>query len=228
MTSVEVAAERDANLEIFKRMYTPAVGAGAVMDYLSLTGRDSLAGAEVLAQVPGQYSSSVEYGENPIAKSLRDVARIHTAGVGTRVFYTAHPGYDTHSHQPPVHPRLLQEMSGALSDFMQDLREHDAAEEVSILVFSEFGRRMKDNGSGTDHGSGGGAFIVGDAVKGGLYAEYPSVKPKDWLNSEDLKHTFDFRGVYGTMLKQWMGVDAHDIVGGEFEQLNPFDRTLVA
>ena len=228
MTSVEVKAERNANLEIFKRMYTPAVGAGAVMDYLSLTGRDSLAGAEVLAQVPGQYSSSVEYGENPIAKSLRDVARIHTAGVGTRVFYTAHPGYDTHSHQPPVHPRLLQEMSGALSDFLQDLREHDAAEEVSILVFTEFGRRMKDNGSGTDHGSGGGAFIVGDAVKGGLYAEYPSVKPEDWLNSEDLKHTFDFRGVYGTMLKQWMGVDAHDIVGGDFEQLKPFDRTLVA
>ena len=228
MTSVEVEAERNANLEIFKRMYTPAVGAGAVMDYLSLTGRDSLAGAEVLAQVPGQYSSSVEYGENPIAKSLRDVARIHTAGVGTRVFYTAHPGYDTHSHQPPVHPRLLQEMSGALSDFLQDLREHDAAEEVSILVFTEFGRRMKDNGSGTDHGSGGGAFIVGDAVKGGLYAEYPSVKPEDWLNSEDLKHTFDFRGVYGTMLKQWMGVDAHDIVGGDFEQLKPFDRTLVA
>jgi len=228
MTSVEVEAERNANLEIFKRMYTPAVGAGAVMDYLSLTGRDSLAGAEVLAQVPGQYSSSVEYGENPIAKSLRDVARIHTAGVGTRVFYTAHPGYDTHSHQPPVHPRLLQEMSGALSDFLQDLREHDAAEEVSILVFTEFGRRMKDNGSGTDHGSGGGAFIVGDAVKGGLYAEYPSVKPEDWLNSEDLKHTFDFRGVYGTMLKQWMGVDAHEIVGGDFEQLKPFDRTLVA
>ncbi len=228
MTSVEVEAERDANLEIFKRMYTPAVGAGAVMDYLSLTGRDSLAGAEILAQVPGKYTSSVEYGENPIAKSLRDVARIHTAGVGTRVFYTNHPGYDTHSHQPPVHPRLLQEMSGALSDFLQDLREHDAAEEVSILVFTEFGRRMKDNGSGTDHGSGGGAFIVGDAVKGGLYAEYPSVKPKDWLNSEDLKHTFDFRGVYGTMLKQWMGVDAHDIVGGDFEQLNPFDRTLVA
>ena len=228
MTSVEVEAERNDNLEIFKRMYTPAVGAGAVMDYLSLTGRDSLAGAEILSAVPGQYNSSVEYGENPIAKSLKDVARIHTAGVGTRVFYTAHPGYDTHSHQPPVHPRLLQEMSGALADFMQDLREHDAAEEVSILVFTEFGRRMKDNGSGTDHGSGGGAFLIGDAVKGGLYAEYPSVKPADWLNSEDLKHTFDFRGVYATLLKQWMGVDPHDIVGGDFEQLNPFERTLVA
>ncbi len=227
MTSIEVEEERDANLEIFKRMYTPAIGAGAVMDYLSLTGRDSLAGADILATVPDKYKSWVEYGSNPIAKSLRDVARIHTAGVGTRVFYTTHAGYDTHSHQPLAHPRLLQEVSGALDDFMKDLREHDAAEEVSILVFTEFGRRMKDNGSGTDHGTGGGAFIIGDAVKGGLYAEYPSVKPEDWLGGEDLKHTFDFRGVYGTMLEQWMGVSAPEIVGGDFEQLKPFERTLV-
>ena len=228
MTGVEVEQERERDLEIFKRMYTPAVGAGLVQDYLSQTGRGSLAGAEILATVPGQYSSSVEYGANPIAKALHDVARIHTAGVGTRVFYTSHPGYDTHSHQPPVHPRLLQEVSGALADFMQDLREHDAAEEVTILVFTEFGRRMKDNGSGTDHGSGGGAFIVGDLVEGGLYAEYPSVDPSDWLHGEDLKHTIDFRGIYGTILEQWMGIAPQEIVGGEFEQIRPYSRTLVA
>ncbi len=228
MTGVEVEEERERDLEIFKRMYTPAVGAGLVQDYLSQTGRGSLAGAEILATVPGQYSSSVEYGANPIAKALHDVARIHTAGVGTRVFYTSHPGYDTHSHQPPVHPRLLQEVSGALADFMQDLREHDAAEEVTILVFTEFGRRMKDNGSGTDHGSGGGAFIVGDLVEGGLYAEYPSVDPSDWLHGEDLKHTIDFRGIYGTILEQWMGIAPQEIVGGEFEQIRPYSRTLVA
>ena len=226
----DVAAEEDRNrdLEIFKRMYTPAIGAGLVMDYLKQTGIDSLAGAEVLAEVPGKYESSVEYGSNPIASALRDVARIHTAGVGTRVFYTNHIGYDTHSHQPPVHPKLLQDVSGALADFMTDLREHDAAEEVSILVFTEFGRRMKDNGSGTDHGSGGGAFIIGDLVEGGLYAEYPSRDPKDWLNGEDLKHTIDFRGIYGTMLQQWMGVAPEEIVVGDFEQINPFKRTLVA
>ena len=228
MTGVEVEEERERDLEIFKRMYTPAVGAGLVQDYLSQTGRGSLAGAEILATVPGQYSSSVEYGANPIAKALHDVARIHTAGVGTRVFYTNHPGYDTHSHQPPVHPRLLQEVSGALADFMQDLREHDAAEEVTILVFTEFGRRMKDNGSGTDHGSGGGAFIVGDLVEGGLYVEYPSVDPSDWLHGEDLKHTIDFRGIYGTILEQWMGIAPQEIVGGEFEQIRPYSRTLVA
>jgi uncharacterized protein (DUF1501 family) len=228
MTDMEVEAERARNLEIFKRMYTPAVGSGLVMDYLAQTGTDSLRGADVLAAVPEGYTSSVEYGSNPIATALRDVARIHTAGVGARVFYTNHPGYDTHSHQPPLHPRLIGELSGALDDFMTDLREHDAAEEVVLLVFTEFGRRMKDNHSGTDHGSGGGAFIVGANVNGGLYGEYPSVKPEDWLNGEDLKHTVDFRGIYGTLLEQWMGVDPAPIVNGTYEQITPFARTMLS
>lgn len=228
MPDIQVEEERNRDLEIFKRMYTPAVGAGLVMDYLRQTGSDSLAGADVLATVPDQYESSVEYASNPIAKSLRDVARIHTAGVGTRIFYTNHPGYDTHSHQREQHPGLLQALSGALSDFMTDLREHDAAEEVAILVFTEFGRRMKDNGSGTDHGSGGGAFIVGEHVDGGLYAEYPSLDPKDWEHGEDLKHTIDFRGIYGTMIQQWMGENPTEIVVGDFEQVQPFAHTLVS
>ncbi len=222
MTSIEQEQEREANLDLFRRMYTPAVGAGIVRDYLGRTGRDVLAGADVLAEVPGQYSTTVEWGTNPIASALRNVSRVHTAGLGTRVFYTQHAGYDYHSHQPGNHDRLLGELSGALSDFLTDLRNHDAADNVAVLVFTEFGRRIKDNGSGTDHGSGGGAYILGEQVSGGLYAEYPSVKPKDWLNGEDLKHTIDFRGIYGTMLEQWMGVEAAPIVGGDFEQVRPF------
>ena len=228
MPDIQAEEDRNRDLEIFKRMYTPAIGAGMVMDYLRQTGTDSLAGADMLAPVPGAYESSVEYGKNPIASALRDVARIHTADLGARVFYTNHIGYDTHSHQPPVHPGLLRDLSGALEDFMTDLREHEAAEEVSILVFTEFGRRMKDNGSGTDHGSGGGAFIIGEHVDGGLYAEYPSVDPKDWLNGEDLYHTIDFRGIYGTMLEQWMGVEPEEIVVGNFEQVTPFKQTMLA
>ena len=115
------------------------------------------------------YESSVEYATDTIAKSLRDVARVHLAGLGTRIFYTQHGGYDVHANENPTQPRLLSELSGAISDFMQDLREHDAADEIAILVFTEFGRRMRDNGSGTDHGSGGGAFIIGEKVEGGLY-----------------------------------------------------------
>jgi uncharacterized protein (DUF1501 family) len=226
MTPVQAMEERAEDLEIFRRMYTPAVGAGLVMDYLSQTGRDVITGAERLKEAPRQYRSSVEYANNPIAKSLRDVARVHTAGLGTRIFYTNHGGYDHHAQEVPTHARLLAELSGAVSDFMHDLREHDAADEVMILVFTEFGRRIKDNGSGTDHGSGGGAFLIGDRVVGGLYSEYPSLEPSQWLNGEDLRHTFDFRGLYGTVLKQWLDVDPEPIVGGRFEQLRPFKAAV--
>ncbi|MBM3225143.1 MAG: DUF1501 domain-containing protein, partial [Candidatus Tectomicrobia bacterium] len=129
---------------------------------------------------------------------------------------------DTHATEVPTHPRLVGELSGALNAFMRDLEEHNAAEEIAILVFTEFGRRVRDNGSGTDHGSGGGAFIIGQRVAGGLYAEYPSLEPAEQLYGEDLKHTFDFRGVYATLLEQWLGLDATPLVGGTYEQLRPF------
>jgi len=87
-----------------------------------------------------------------------------------------------------------------------------------LMVFSEFGRRVKDNGSGTDHGAGGHCFIIGDQVKGGLYGEYPSLDAEK-LDDGDLQHNNDFRGVYSTILEKWMGLDAKPIVGGEFEQL---------
>lgn len=222
MTSVEVQEQRAEELDIFRRFYTPAIGSGATMNYLQQTGDDVLAGIGQLQTVAGKYESNVEYADNPIAKSLRDVARTHIAGLGTRVFYVQHAGYDHHAVEMPAHERLLGELTGALRDFMSDLREHDAADEVVVYVFTEFGRRVQDNGSGTDHGSGGGAFIIGEQVDGGLYAEYPSLDPLTFANGEDLAHTFDFRGVYATLLEQWMSVDSVDIVNGKYEQLQPF------
>ena len=213
---------RDRSIQSFKNIYSQAIGSGPVSEYIGKTGIDILKGADLLSGVAGSYSSSVEYADNPIAKSLRDVARIHLSGLGTRVFYTNHGGYDSHANELHTHPGLMTELSGAIADFMDDLEQHDAADEVAILVFTEFGRRMRDNGSGTDHGSGGGAFIIGKDVAGGLYSEYPSLDPTDWEHGEDLKHTIDFRGIYGTMLEQWIGVEARPIVKGEFEQIYPF------
>lgn len=223
MTGIEEEARRNLALDLFKKMYSPAVGTGPVMEYLAQTGSDVLTGADILKKAPESYTSEVEYADNPIAKSLKDVARVHLAGLGTRIFYTAHAGYDHHANELKTHPGLLQDLSGAIMDFFQDLRDHDAADEVSMLVFTEFGRRMRDNGSGTDHGSGGGAFIIGENVKGGLYAEYPSLNPSDWLKGEDLDWKIDFRGIYGTMLDQWMGLDSVPIVDGQFEQIHPFN-----
>ena len=223
MTGIEEEARRNLALDLFKKMYSPAVGTGPVMEYLAQTGSDVLTGADILKKAPESYTSDVEYADNPIAKSLKDVARVHLAGLGTRIFYTAHAGYDHHANELKTHPGLLRDLSGAIMDFFQDLRDHDAADEVSMLVFTEFGRRMRDNGSGTDHGSGGGAFIIGENVNGGLYAEYPSLNPSDWLKGEDLDWKIDFRGIYGTMLDQWMGLDSVPIVDGKFEQIHPFN-----
>ena len=88
-----------------------------------------------------------------------------------------------------------------------------------LFLFTEFGRRVRDNMSGTDHGSGGVAFVIGDRVKGGLYGEYPSLAPEKLLN-DDLHYSNDFRGTYATLLERWMGLDAKPIVGGVFEQLD--------
>ena len=222
LTGISEERQREEALDIFKSMYSPAIGTGPVMEYLAQTGMDVLTGADQLKAAPAMYESNVEYAGNAIAGNLRDVARVHTAGLGTRIFYVQHGGYDTHANEMPDHPVLLSNLSGAIMDFMQDLREHDASDEVVIMVFTEFGRRMMDNGTGTDHGSGGGAFIIGDRVAGGLYAEYPPLAPEQWLNGEDLRHTYDFRGLYSTVLEQWMSLEAAPIVNGQFEQIRPF------
>ena len=216
--------DRDEALEIFKGMYSPAIGTGPVMDYLSQTGIGVLQGADRLKVAPANYTSNVEYAGSAIAKRLRDIARVHLADLGTRIFYASQGDYDVHANENPAQPKLLGDMSAAISDFFQDLRDHQASEEVVMLVFTEFGRRVRDNGSGTDHGAGGGAFIIGERVNGGLYAEYPSLDPADWVNgNEDLPHTIDFRGIYGTVLEQWLGLEAKPIVGGTYEQIRPFE-----
>lgn len=218
MTGFSAQQQRLEALDLFNRIYTPAIGSGPVAGYLARTGLDVLRGADMLKKAPETYVSEVEYADNPIAKSLRDVARVHLADLGTRIFYTQHGGYDTHANEARTHPRLLTELSGAIRDFFQDLRDHAAHENVVMLVFTEFGRRVRDNGSGTDHGAGGGAFVIGDRVNGGLYAEYPSLEPSQ-LEQGDLRHTYDFRGLYATLLERWVGVEAREIVGGEYEQL---------
>ena len=210
--------ERARLLDRFARMYAPAIGTGATMDYLGQTGRDALMGADIIKAAPENYTSTIEYADNGIAKYLRDVARVQTANLGTQIFYTAHGPFDTHFNQPPMHARLWTEVSGAISDFFDDLREHDAADNLIMMIFTEFGRRVRDNGTGTDHGAGGGAFIIGDQVKGGMYGNYPSLKPED-LNQGDLDPSYDFRGFYSSVVDQWLGLDPVPIVGGKFEQI---------
>ena len=219
LTGISEEPDRTDALDVFARMYAPTIGSGPVMDYLGQTGLDALRGADILKTAPDRYVSSIEYADNAISKNLQGISKVLNANLGTRIFYTQHGGYDTHANQGPVHPKLWTELSQAISDFYADLAEHDVSEDVLMFVFTEFGRRVKDNGSGTDHGSGGLAFAIGDPVKGGMYSEYPSLKEGDLLEG-DLQFNIDYRGVYGSMIENWLHLDPIPVVGGNFEQLD--------
>ena len=210
--------QRTEALEAFRNMYTHAIGSGPVMDFLSQTGLDALKGSDILSGVPDMYSSNVEYASNPFAQRARDTAQVLTADIGTRICYTQHGSFDTHTNEVALHKTLWGHVAGGIYDLYTDLKEHDASEDVLIFVFSEFGRRVKDNGNGTDHGSGGVAFMIGDGVKGGNYSDYPSLDP-DKLVEGDLAFNLDFRSVYTEILEDWLEVDAKPIVKGEYEKI---------
>ena len=217
LTDVEQEELRQQMLQRFARMYAPAIGSGPVMDYLGQTGLDALKGADMIKLAPQRYSSDVEYAASPLASKLRDIAMIHTAGLGSRVFYTDHAGYDTHATQATTHPKLWTQVNDALADFWDDLREHDADDNVVLFVFSEFGRRVKENGTGTDHGSAGVCFAMGPRVKGGMYGVYPE-RRAEALKDGDLDPNLDFRGVESALMEDWLGVDATPVVNGRFEK----------
>ena len=217
LTNIEQQQQRQQVLERFANMYGPAIGTGQVMEYLGQTGLDALKGADILKVAPEKYSSNVEYGSSLIASKLRDIAMVHTADVGTRVFYTDHGSFDTHAAQATTHAQLWSDVSEAVADFWDDLREHDADDNVVMIMFSEFGRRVRDNGSGTDHGAAGVAFALGPRVKGGFYSEYPDTSPES-LQQGDLVPNQDFRGFYSNILDEYMALDSKPIVNGTFEK----------
>jgi uncharacterized protein (DUF1501 family) len=220
LTGIDDEDQRVKALDVFSRVYSPMIGKGPVVDYLAHTGLDALKGADILSTAAERYSSSVEYGGDTVGQYMRNMAQTHLAEFGTRLLYTTAPynSFDTHAGELANHSRLWTETSRAIADFYDDLKEHDASDNVVLLVFTEFGRRVHDNGSGTDHGSGGIAFVVGDAVKGGLYGEYPSLEQNKLLEG-DLHFNNDFRGLYSTLLEQWLGLDAKPVVNGSFEQM---------
>ena len=114
---------------------------------------------------------------------------------------------------------IRDSLSRGIQDFYADLKEHGVSENVVMLLFTEFGRRVQDNGTGTDHGSGGMAMAIGDRVNGGMFGEYPSIKEQDLLEG-DLQFNHDFRGVYTTIVEDWLNLDPVSVTGGQFEKLS--------
>jgi len=194
---------------------------GEILDLLGKTAENARKSSAQIRTAARDYRTPVRYPQGGrgagAGGSLRSVAALIKAGLSTRVFYVYHGGYDTHNNQAGRHGNLLTQLSQALGAFQRDLKRLGVADRVSTLVFSEFGRRVKENASaGTDHGAAGLAFLMGEKVKGGLHGKMPSLTD---LDRGDLKYNLDFRHIYATLLKEWLQADASKVLGSQFATL---------
>jgi uncharacterized protein (DUF1501 family) len=194
----------------------------ATLDLISEVSKSAADASSRVREAVGSYRSPVAYGATPLALDLRKVAALIKAGFPTRIYYVSLTGFDTHAGQAGGRSYLLRGLGEGLHAFQDDLKRIGRANDVAIMMFSEFGRRVEENASaGTDHGTAGPMFVIGKSVKAGLYGKHPSLKDLD--SNGDLQMTTDFRRVYSTMISEWMGFkDTSSILQGEYQSLGMF------
>ena len=194
----------------------PGVDAGSQAAFLMRTALDAQLSSDRIRTAIGR-TPLVAYPGTRLANQLRSVGAMIRDGLGTRVYYVTQTGFDTHSNQQGAHGNLMRELSESLSAFQNDLKAQGNDKRVVTMVFSEFGRRVKQNASGgTDHGTAAPMFVIGAPIKGGLHGDHPSLTD---LDNGDLKFTTDFRSVYATILDKWMGAKSNAVLGGSYPTL---------
>ena len=218
MNHLKESEQKSEMLEVFRDMYTQAIGTGPVIDFLSQTGLNALKGADIIGSVTAKYQSEVEYGADSFGEAMKGAAQVFQAEIGTQICYTQHGTFDAHTNGIALQESLLSDVSRGIYDFYTDMKNVDKSKDILIFVFSEFGRRVMDNGNGTDHGSGGVAFVIGDSVSGGHYSEYPSMDPNKLVEG-DLAFNLDFRSIYTELLEDWLQVESRPVVKGHYEKL---------
>ena len=213
------AWNRQARTEALLRLYASAPGAtrfGALLDNTVHAAQRSSAAVQ---RAHARYEPAVGYGESAFAQGLRLIAEAIDADLGLRVGHVRIGGFDTHAAQEARHESLLAETADAMLAFYRDLQAHGHANDVVMMTWSEFGRRVIGNASdGTDHGSAGPMFVAGAPVAGGFYGERPILASLD----ENNRFTTDFRQVYASALEGWLGAPSQDVLGGRFERLPLF------
>lgn len=190
------------------------------VDFLQRTALDAQVSSDRIRGIVAKYRNKAVYGSGRIAEELKLVAQLIGGGMSTRIYYVSHGGFDTHSGQAYSHQRLLSELGGAMKAFRDDMKAQGNWDRVTVMTFSEFGRRVAENANGgTDHGTAAPLFIAGGGVKAGLHGTFPSLDPKK-LDKGDLVHSTDFRSVYATVLEKRIGARSEPILGRKFPLLD--------
>ncbi|MGI8475791.1 MAG: DUF1501 domain-containing protein [Thermomicrobiales bacterium] len=205
--------DRVNQIDALKLLNGGATGAAGASydDYIRQVSIDALATSDELKRIASGYKSTIEYPQTPFADGLKTIAKIIQGDLGTRIFHITLGGFDTHATQTLRHDQLLQTVGDGVQAFMHDLEGIGRADDVMIMTFSEFGRRVAENASGgTDHGAAAPLWLIGGGVKPGILGDHPSLSD---LDDGDLKFGVDFRSVYGTLLEDWLGAPSSGIIG---------------
>jgi uncharacterized protein (DUF1501 family) len=219
-TDPRFSGDRVNRLNAFSALNSAGADNRAMLPLLEDTATAAYASSRELQEFVRSYTPAVEYPDTDIGDSLKLMAQVVSADVGLQVGYVTRGGFDTHADQ--INPQrgqqaLLGQVADAVAAFLADIEAHGLGDKVLVLMWSEFGRRVDENGSrGTDHGSAQPMFIAGTRVKGGLYGAYPSLTD---LDDKNLKFSTEFRSVYATILADWLQTDPGPILKGSYPTL---------
>ena len=204
------------NKQNFARINTGNHGADETLDFLRHVTSNAIMSSEEVREAANRGKAQGAAGRQ-VSNALKQVAGLIRGNLATRIFYVSTSGFDTHAGQAGQHDNLLTQVGKGLMEFQAQLEKDGNADRVMTMVFSEFGRRVRENQSGgTDHGTAAPMFLMGKNINPGLYGRYPSLTD---LQSGDLKHNVDFRQIYATVLNDWFGVDSTSVLGREFKNL---------
>ncbi len=215
-------ADRDASnarMQALMKLYSSYPKTSPYAALLDTTALNAQDGSSQLLQADATYKPAVTYPTGAFAEGLKVLAEAIVQGLGLRVGYVTLGGFDTHANQQATHAALMQALAEGLSAFYNDLVAHGKADNVVVMTWSEFGRRVEENGSlGTDHGTAAPMFVLGKPINKGIYGEPPSLSSLD--SNGNLKYTVDFRSVYATVLDRWLGASSKDVLGGSYSSQN--------
>jgi uncharacterized protein (DUF1501 family) len=210
------ASAAEARVQTLLKLYNTYPRSAPYAALLDATAQSAVDGAKQLAAATSTYKPAVQYPTSNFAKGLQVLAEVIVQGLGLRVGYVTLGGFDTHSGQADVQTKLLTDLAEGVSAFLADLAAHNASQNVVVMTWSEFGRRVEENGNeGTDHGTAAPLFVLGDSVLGGIYGEPPDLNRLD--DAGNLVFTTDFRAIYATVLDRWLGAPSSAILGGSFQ-----------
>ncbi len=206
--------------QIRRDLGRPRGSGNQLLAYIHESAQVALRTSERLESVIEDDDDASTFPATQAGRKLDAIARLIDADLPTRVYYMTHDGFDTHSNQAEAHAGLLRELGDATEAFMRNLGERGHADRVAVMMFSEFGRRVRENASrGTDHGTAGPMFLAGGVVNSGPVNKHPALTD---LEEGDLRFSVDYRSVYATVLEQWLGVRSPAILGDRYSQLELF------